>query len=173
MRTITSRLLLAGGLALLAACGDATTTAESGAATTPTAADGDGWTSADLSQTRRRLPLVVMAPQGYTLDDTTSSEAVEIGTDAVRYSVLDLGEMAPQDAVKGYLDEAKSANGFTRVVQESPEGYIVQIGTGFIPYRTVAVGGQHYEMRVIPLYALPDETAARELYGQMGQAKAK
>ncbi len=172
----TLLLALAASLLALAGCGsDAPATATSATTATPAAAAAGAadWVDADLSAGKAKLPLVVKAPQGYTLSESALNDA-EVTSDALTFAVDDVTQLGPHDLATRKA-ELKSNSGlvFEKFVLEQPDGFIAQMASdNFIPMRVVKVAGKNYLFSVLPLDALPSAAAARQFYDLAGQARA-
>lgn len=163
-----------GGSGTNSAPATAASASASAPAAKPAASAPDGWVDADLSTTPAKLPLVVKAPKGYTLAKSPL-DGPELASEAATFDVDDvtaLGSTALADKKKDVKDNSGMV--FEKFVLEQPDGFIAQMGaSNFIPVRLVKVGGKTYQFSVIPLYALPSEEAARQLYDAAGLARAK
>ena len=171
-------LAAASASLLLTACGSNTTTdkpgtaAAAGTAAAPAAADG--WVDADLSTTPNKLPVVVKAPEGYTVAKSPLGD-VELTTEGLTFDVDDVTALGPNQ-LQAMKDDVKKNSGMTfeKFVLEQPDGFIAQLGGGnYIPFRMVKVGDRTYQFSTIPLYAMQSEEKARQVYDMAAMAKAK
>jgi hypothetical protein len=138
------------------------------------------WVDLDLSGHTVKLPIIVKAPKGYQLDETSESQiTINFDAENLNYRVFMVDPEFYEKGIEGYVNIEKVnvktnvAYKFEKFIVETPESFIAKTSMGYISFRMIKVGDKNYACDQIPLYAIEKEEDAQELYKMMGMLKFK
>jgi hypothetical protein len=134
------------------------------------------WVDVDLSASKAKYPIIVKGIKRCSVENSSEDIArIESENWKMNYEITNYPNGIDQEmkVTAKKLIKDSDAYKFEKFIIDMPDSYIIKTTTGYMVGRFIEAGGITYECAMIPLYAIKDETEAKEMYEMMGMLKAK
>ncbi len=134
------------------------------------------WVDVDLSKTKAKYPIIVKGRKGCSTensyDDIVRIESEDWKMNYEITAYLNGIDQEMKDTSKKNTKES-DAYKFEKFIIDTPDSYLIKTSNGYMVGRFVKADDTTYECSMIPLYAIKEESEAKEMYEMMGMLKAK